>query len=365
MSKLLFKVLAIFSFSLFDGPIIAAESEQGKAPSTVIGFAEPVIHLVSGESKHLSLVSDNGSLTKQLIDATQFECQYAWGNEEVVRILPGCKVIAQHLGRVGLFARPIKPTAVSQASRELEIRVKPKNIGGYVDGDSLLLQVESHLHQQWFLINGFEKSKIYRANFAGELAPGTRLRIITDNGRAGNSCGSTISEALTQMACYFGANRDAILLAVDRTGSIPFNVRMTILPVNDPLILANFDNAELTAKNLAIDESVSGFVLANEIGSNSKHYFHFSVDQEEQTRIQVRLFNFTNDIQLNVMWIDGYCTQDMIKKTPGQILCRLPAKFMGDLTIVVDGNNGGNGLSNGLAVKSGGSFYHIVVEYVR
>ncbi len=368
MSKRLVKGLVIssfliFSYSFFNGPI-AAEPEQEKASPVAIGFTESVIPLISGESKHLSVISENDSSAQQQ-DETKYECQYAWGNEEVVRILPGCNVTAQHIGRVGLLVRPLKALAESQTSRELEIQVKPKIIGRYVHGSSLSLQVESHLHQQWFLINGFESSKIYRADFTGELVPGTRLRIITDNGRAGNSCGNTVPETLSHLTCYFGANRDAILLAIDRKGSMPFNVSMVFRPVIDSLIRANFNNTDPIAKNLTIGESVSGFVLANEIGSNSKHYFYFPVDQkEEDTRIQVRLFDFDEDIQLNVMWIDGYCIQDMIKKTPGQVLCRLPAKFMGDVTIVVDGNNGGSGLFNGPAIKSGGSFYRLVAEYV-
>lgn len=247
---------------------------------------------------------------------------------------------------------------------DAEAKIKPKNLGNYVAGKVFMLDVAADLDQQWFIIKGFEKGHAYRAELNGGLVAGTRLLIITDNGRAANSCGNSVRKAMTKLSCYFAADRISVILAVNNMSDKALHSRVSFVPISDPVILENFHVSEPTAKPLNLGTETSGFVLANEIGTNSKHYFQYIVEAENSRGLQVRLFELSHPAQLTVMWIDGFCSHEMMKVDKNQISCKLPEKFLGDLTIVVDGNNVGNSQMNAATIENGGSFYRLVVEQV-
>ena len=333
-------MLLWFSSTVFSGGSALTTREKDETSNVTASNAKQNrIELISGE-------------------VTQFansQCEYLWGNEEVVRLSADCNIVAQHIGKIGV----LRMFSDGGVKSEYEIRVKPHQIERYEIGKKSSFSVASGSSQQWFLIEGLSKGTIYRGNFSGELDDGTRFRLVADNGRSNNSCAVTFFKPSKRISCYFGASREVILLVVDRPGRALMRVDFDLHAVDTLHVLENFDQLYATAKTLSLGTAIEAFVLSNEIGSNSKHYYQYNVSKNEgvaSPNLQVKLFDYDMPLSLNVMWIDGYCDVNLMEKTAKYWLCKLPASFVGDLTIVVDGN------ADVMNAASGGSRYKIMVE---
>jgi len=327
-------------------------------------FEENRVELSSGDVYQIKTLGVDILKNQHVNHKILYECYITEAFNLSVIVLPGCRLVAVKPGEVEIGIKIINGELTNIRNESvLRVGVNPVIINSIHDGFNYQIAMTEHNFQTWYLVSSLDSFSHYKAKISSDLSQNLRLFVYVHSALQYPICLNTFPANFNSVACYFQATENDVMLVVENMLERPIQANLKLVPVDSDL----FQNQSLlklqSPVNLALDTSVSAFILANESGGNNKHYYVFDIENRVDRDILINMYDFSSAIKLSVKWSGGFCNEKMTKVRNGEVICQVPASVMGKLQIVIDGNNGEFGVLNGPAAAEGGAFYKLRVNY--
>lgn len=325
-----------------------------------IFFESQRVSLISGEEYFPRVMSLNHEGEQRLLRGG-YECYSPDRLNASVAIVSPCQLLAARPGEIEIGVRLIDESLAVENAQMLIVDVAPKKVLSTRDGLNYSLDMGNDNLQQWLAISGLETMDYYRVQLRGNLSYGQRLSVYANFGYKFQDCMNTALLSFTSIACYFQAHSQTILLAIDNPDRKVLNAALMISRV-DPRLFHNTEkqNAKMPVE-ITLNAPVSDFILANETGLNSRHFYQYSPSLRENTSLLVTLSNYDADIQLIVTG-GGACRNVNEAQLASLKSCRILDYDGSKVLITVNGNSGDFNRLNKSTAEQGGTFYQLRLE---
>ena len=325
-------------------------------------FDEQRISLVSGDEYTPHVMSIDTVGEKRLMRG-RYECYSLDDLNPSVMVISPCQLIAVRPGEIEIGVRLVGESSILTNSQILEVDVSPRKILSTREGGEYSLEMSSDNIQKWLTVSGLQVMDYYRVQLTGNLSYGQRISVYENSEGSFQVCMNTALLGLKSIACYFQALSNSTRLAVDNPGRESSSAMLTITRVDPRLFNNSEKQSSKTPAEIALNDPVSDFIVANETGLNSHHFYELPASSLSNTDLLVTLSNYEADIQLGVT---GQVCRD-VKRVQNKALksCQISNYDGSKLLITINGNSDDfNQLSKSTA-EQGGTFYKLLLDKVE